>query len=188
MHSMHSILFYSVLRYVFLFNNISYTILFHSSSILWIASCKRRYTNNHTTWHIIYSIQWVVDGLGISCRTANWKVQGSNFKIPDRSDIWDFCSNCTPLAKFQNCNKIAKLHSNCNTPILQWVQWPYTFSGKMRRWGKGLLANRPHMPRLRKWSRYQFTLMQGQCLECMFNKRTLSSPFITFQLYRSRIS
>ena len=35
---------------------------------------------------------------------------------------------------------------------LWWVHWLHTVSGKMRRWWRGL-ATRPHMPRLRKWSR-----------------------------------
>jgi len=33
-----------------------------------------------------------------------------------------------------------------------WVHWPYTVTGKRKRWGRGL-AILPHMPRLRKWSR-----------------------------------
>ena len=44
------------------------------------------------------------------------------------------------------------LHLHPKPTQLWWVQWPYTVSGKMRRWGRGL-ATSPHMSRLRKWSR-----------------------------------
>jgi len=39
-----------------------------------------------------------------------------------------------------------------------WVHWQHTVSGKKRRWGRRL-ATHPHMPRLRKWSRYHFIPM-----------------------------
>ena len=35
---------------------------------------------------------------------------------------------------------------------LCWLHWPYIVSVKTRWWGRGL-STRPHMPRLRKWSR-----------------------------------